>query len=141
MAVLVRQRERKDCCVAALSMATGLPYEDIRARFFARQDFSKDGEGVTENKQASVLRALGYKTRTGKEVKEGTPAIVTVKSLNIPRSYHAVYFNGSRFMDPNRGREGKKYYLDVGPEAVVSAMTYGKKDKTGGKSKAKRRRN
>ena len=90
---------------------------------------------MTDAKQAAVLRALGYKTRTTSEMTPGTPAIVTVKSLNIPRSYHAVYYNGSRFMDPNRGREGKKYYRDVGPEAIVSTMTFKKKVPGGKKNR------
>lgn len=120
---LVTQRFKSDCVLASLSMATKLPYEYLKNRFFRDHDFNKDG--VTSKKETCIMKDLGYKVQRTKTYKEGYKSILTVKSLNQPYN-HAVYFDGYNIYDPNRGKEGKRYYIDIDKKDVINALQYWK---------------
>ncbi len=116
---LVEQREKSDCAICCIAMATGLSYEEVMA---AAGDAYQPGKGT--NREYEILQRLGYKYtfERGEPVGDivarhrdwcispeffrsmlwGRRALVSVPSVNFAGGHHMVYWDGRRIWDPSR---------------------------------------
>jgi hypothetical protein len=101
-----------DCAAASLSMLLGVN------PFFARNAMGKagwrnDDRGASSWMEIEGARNLGVDLLEihREDFKPGLgPCTVSIPSLNYKGRYHAVTWNGKETLDPNWGREGRKFW-------------------------------
>jgi hypothetical protein len=154
--VLIRQRGRSDCGVAAVAMFTGRSYEEVRAAGLrCRQFHPKSGMANC----GYVLEALGFHyenlgrhpdhpapnpegpqfrsvtlirwaagvlhPKVFRQFLWGRRALLSIVSLNQgPDGRHLVYYDGSRVLDPQEGRRGKKFATSLDDVDIEDAWVW-----------------
>ena len=112
---LVQQTLPNNCVSACIAMVTGFDIEKVTAEF--HQEYC-DNTAITEY---TYLQNIGYECKLldalFRQPKEGFIYIAIVPSLNIQGGSHAVVIqysedDGFIIHDPNKGREGKLYYVN-----------------------------
>jgi len=112
---LLSQKYKSDCVVACLSMMTKIPHATLINKYFKDHDFTKKGlKWSTENK---IMKLEGI-TPVNMSTKKlpNSKAILTVLSLNYPKTYHAIMWdpNTSRkVFDPNINHHNKDKKIKV----------------------------
>lgn len=107
---LVQQKDDYSCGVACIAMVTGKPYDEVRALV------SEHSIGLHPRDVDFLLGQLGveYSRLMYPELCKCVPHIITVPSLNIVGGLHYVVADVSEgvlcVLDPQRGREGRKFY-------------------------------
>jgi hypothetical protein len=116
---LVKQDDDYGCAIAALAMACGKTYAEMRLEvqqywdaFFPFHPY----KGMDEHDEAVLLYKHGYKFYTIRVLRDGQDglyesfhdmlagrqALMSVPSINIPGLYHALYWDGKKLHDPSK---------------------------------------
>ncbi len=106
----VSQRFTADCTVACLAMFLGVGYEAVIKHC---SGYELVFGGLTNNRERYLAKLFEIEIvfKDVSKLERGGPAVLTVPSLNSDRgATHAVYWDGKRLFDPNRGRRGKLAY-------------------------------
>ena len=129
----IKQQDEFGCVIACLAMATGKTYKQVRnevARYWDFMHKDKLFDGMSSLDEALLLYKFGYKSYTLNVSKritrrrlisllDGTPAILSVPSLNYKGKYHAVYWDGKKLHDPSTK---KNYTKELAMKKFVSAL-------------------
>jgi len=108
----VQQRMSADCTVAALAMFLGRSYEDI-ARHCSGAELVQYGLPWARERHICELFKVDVEVVDRSLINWKHAAILTVPSLNDGKGQtHAVYWDGHRVWDPQKGREGKASYTN-----------------------------
>ena len=108
----VQQRMPADCVVACLAMFLGQTYEDI-ARHCAGAELVMYGLPWSRERHICELFKVDVECVDRTLVNWRRAAILTVPSLNDGKGQtHAVYWDGRRVWDPQKGRPGKAAYTN-----------------------------
>lgn len=114
------------CAIAALAMATGMTYQEMRLEvqkyWSAFKQFRKY-EGLDEHDEAIILFRLGFralglrpiKNHCMREYMGKTPCLMTVPSINVEGKFHALFWDGKKVHDPS---PLKRYNTKMAWEAV-----------------------
>lgn len=113
MASLVNQRHDWDCVIASIAMWVGVPYEDVLKMAEKCNAKLFDPEGMTTFDEYNILRKFGKDTMIIHNAYGGLSGILSLPSLNTPGGAHAVFFDKTRILDPQTGREGRKWYPEL----------------------------
>lgn len=120
-AKFIQQRMEADCAVAALAMFLGKRYEDI-ARHCTGAELVQYGLAWSRERHIAGLFGIAVEVVDVSLLDWRRSAILTVPSLNDPAGgTHAVYWDGRRAWDPQKGREGYAAYSNQ--RAKVSTLT------------------
>lgn len=129
--VLVQQEDALGCAIAALAMAVGCTYAEMRdevSKYWMIFKPMHDYKGLDGDDERILLYRYGIRPLTmkahakGPELKEfigTTPTLLSVKSKNRPGCGHAVYWNGENVYDPSK----LKTYTDADVWNAVYAYT------------------
>jgi hypothetical protein len=101
MTSFVQQRNDHDCVIACLAMWMDRDYDEI-AKAVLRVN-----EGVCLWDAVSYMRVNGIPARRSSWWFHSHKAILDVPSLNFVGGMHAIYWDGERLFDPNKGRAGR----------------------------------
>lgn len=108
----IQQRMPADCAVACLAMLLGKSYEDI-ASHCNGHELVRHGLGWHREQHIAGLFNAKLEVVDISLVNWKRAAILTVPSLNDGRGQtHAVYWDGKRVWDPQKGRPGKAAYTN-----------------------------
>lgn len=108
MTTFVQQRMPADCAVACLAMFLDRSYEDI-AKHCSGAELVSFGVGIHRDRQICSYFRADIEFLDPSLLDWSRPAILTVPSLNDTGT-HAVYWDGHRVWDPQKGRKGKASY-------------------------------
>jgi hypothetical protein len=103
---------RYECAAASLAMLLGEKLFFVK-RAMGKMNWRNDDSGAHDEVMIGAARLLGRDLikLNAKEVNKGIgPCSVTVPSINIKGMFHAVTWNGKEILDPNWGREGRKFW-------------------------------
>lgn len=115
MIELKMQTEPYNCVSACIAMITGESVLDVTEKFHERY---KQNTKVTESTYfGEIGLAHEVMLSTCRETEEGHIYTLNVPSLNIVGGSHAIilHYNdeiGWVVFDPNKGRKGRKYYVN-----------------------------
>lgn len=101
-----------ECAAASLAMLLGESLFSVK-RAMGKAGWRNDDRGAGDQIMIEAARYLGRDIlKIGRyQFDEITgPASVTLPSLNIKGMYHAVTWTGEEILDPNWGREGRKFW-------------------------------
>lgn len=129
----IKQQDEFGCVIACIAMATGKTYKAVRnevARYWDFMHRNRIFDGMNDADQSCVLYKLGYKSWTAhvcnnkrrKDIASmlrGTPATLSVPSLNYKGKFHAVYWDGKKLHDPSTK---KTYTKELAFKKFTSAM-------------------
>ena len=122
---LVRQRGSHDCVLASLSMATRIPYSQLKDHYLPNHDFQT--RGMTDDQLENIFQQAGFCTKRVKRLYPGKPAILALISLNRKGSWHGVYYNGSKLFDPNTGIPGRYIFTSIDSHSLRYALLFWRK--------------
>lgn len=106
----IQQRMPADCAIAALAMFLGKSYEDI-ARHCSGAELVQYGLPWPRERHICSLFKVDVEVVDVSLLNWKRAAILTVPTLNEPGGgTHAVYWDGRRAWDPQKGRPGKATY-------------------------------
>lgn len=103
---------RYECAAASLAMLLGEKLFHVK-RAMGKMQWRNDDAGASNYVMIGAARLLG---RDLIEIKRSEispdmgPASITLPSLNIKGMFHAVTWNGKEILDPNWGKEGRKFW-------------------------------
>ena len=112
----IGQKHGSDCAVCALAMFLGYDYDEfIQALPFLVEKVREDGlDKATIKTICLVLRRDlpictidnrydpdRVKTKQIFKLLKGVPAIMSARSLNVTHAAHAVYWDGTKIIDPS----------------------------------------
>ena len=123
----INQKNPADCAVCALAMFLGYDYDEILdlLPYLVGKIQSVQTGGLTSIEERLICAVLrpddpvvvisnhhdpdGKKTKKLFKMLKGIPALMAARSLNHPNVGHAVYWDGSKIIDPsNKKRYTKK---------------------------------
>ncbi len=108
----IQQRMPADCAVAALAMLLRRSYEDI-ARHCSGAELVSHGLPFPREQYIARLFKVEIEPIDISLLNWARAAILTVPSLNDGGGQtHAVYWDGKRTWDPQKGRPGKAGYTN-----------------------------
>ena len=107
---LINQRSDFDCVLACLSMFFGEKYDSILESFFKDYKFDIGIAGDDEKKVFKHFGARHIYFPTWYMPPKGVKAIIAAPSLNLPGKIHAIYYDGTGILDPQKGRKDRKFY-------------------------------
>ena len=107
--LLVNQRTNFDCAVAATAMYLGQPYEKTAGLFYDVLGCKED-HGIYASDIVEALGRRGVPAVTAPFYIHGVPGVITGPSLNFPGKMHAMYWTGKHILDPQHGRDKKRWY-------------------------------
>ena len=115
--MFVCQKFDADCVVACLAMLLGVEYEEIAAQCLGHELVKF---GVPDSKARKICAMFKIKLDDALHptvMDWSKPAILTVPSLNqtmdgCTNGTHAIYWDGKRVWDPQKGRKGRKTYTN-----------------------------
>lgn len=106
---------RYECAAAALAMVLGEKLFHVK-RAMGKIGWRNDDAGAGDDVMIGAARLLGRdmvkinKVEIWKMMDKLPPCTVTIDSLNIKNMCHAVAWTGEEILDPNWGREGRKFW-------------------------------
>jgi len=111
----ILRQGKYECGAAALAILLGHTLFNVKrvlGSFGWRNDFS----GVSETKLRLAAREFGRdlvwcNKRSMQAMKNLPDGILTIPSLNYPKSYHGVAWFRGEIIDPNFGNEKRKYWF------------------------------
>jgi len=101
-----------ECAAASLSMLLDVKMYHVK-QAMGKCGWRNDDTGANDKTMIEAARLLGRDIISLKrnEIQRGIgPCSVTVMSLNIKNMCHAITWNGKEILDPNWGRQGRKFY-------------------------------
>lgn len=101
-----------ECAAASLAMLLDVKLFHAK-RAMGQIGWRNDDKGASDKQIIAAGRLLGRDLISIKrtDIKPGIgPCSVTVKSLNVKNMCHAITWNGKEMLDPNWGRESRKFY-------------------------------
>lgn len=107
---LVNQIDDKTCTSACIAMITGEPIEEVISKF--HKDYFTGRQRVSDYLRRKGLFARDM-TSTERYMAFNAIYILCVPSLNQQASFHSIVADTRdtvEIHDPQKGREGKKYY-------------------------------
>ncbi len=112
---LIKQRHHGDCAIAAIAMFVGVSYEDVEKKLSKVELYA----GLTEEREVEVIGSFGIRVelRMNETWDPSEPAVLSVPSLNLDSTLHAVYWDGSRIYDPST----KNFYIEL-PDRIEYAI-------------------
>jgi hypothetical protein len=121
----VQQRYDWDCVIACLAMWTDRSYEQVYhdiANMYPTEKFVD--RGIDGSQTDALMAKYGMLRAITMEAWSGTRGILSFPSLNIPGGSHAIFYDGRNIHDPQKGREGKKWYeKDLGGRLWPASYT------------------
>lgn len=106
---LINQPDDDSCVVACIAMITCMPFEMVRSLF--------KSVPVSVEDECKVLSTLGVYAEYNRKIANWTNSVylLTVPSLNCPGGLHEIVLiidsqGLCKILDPQSGREGKKFY-------------------------------
>jgi hypothetical protein len=111
MTKLVRQKTQDQCSIAAITMATGMPYNEV-LKYARKNESYRDGIGSYPEQ---VFAAIGWRDETDyKKLYKaqdisvhyqlkmlwGRKAVLSVPSINHENGQHSIYWDGFELYDP-----------------------------------------
>lgn len=126
----VQQKFDADCVVACLAMFLGVEYEEI-ATHCKGYEIVKFGVSDSVSKRICGMFKIEIEPLHPTVMDWAEPAILTVPSLNQvvdgqTNGTHAIYWDGKRVYDPQKGRKGRKTYTN---QAAREYCLYGQQAK------------
>ncbi len=125
----IRQRYDNDCAIAAVSMATGIPWHKCAAMARAKYGWRPTRKtGVCYN---WLLTRLGWDTEFHPGIAFGLRpkvnhrrAVVSVRSINVrgKNHYHAVAIVNGRVLDPSPRRQVSAERIKRGARNVMQII-------------------
>lgn len=103
---------RYECAAASLAMLLGEKLFFVK-RAMGKMGWRNDDRGAGDDIMIGAARLLGrdlIKINRSEIRADMGPASITLPSLNIKGMYHAVTWTGKEILDPNWGREGRKFW-------------------------------
>jgi hypothetical protein len=108
--VQVIQQGKWECYPAAVANMIGEKLFHVK-RAFGKENWRNDESGAKDDVAVAALKHLGLFAVSTTEIPEDyEKCIVMMKSLNVKGMGHAVAYNGSQMIDPNWGREDRKWW-------------------------------
>lgn len=101
-----------ECAAAALAMLLDEKLFNVK-RAMGKMGWRNDNKGAGNEVTIGASRLLGRDVVhiRGNEINETIgPCVVHIDSLNIKGMAHAITWNGKEILDPNWGREGRKFW-------------------------------
>jgi len=123
----VSQKDNADCAVCCLAMYMGVDYEELLEALPFLVTKTQKGGLYTEQLQMIMAVWSGRpvsiihnhydkdreKTKQILKMLDGTPAILSARSLNYPSMGHAVYWDGSKIHDPSNKKKYNKSNISI----------------------------
>lgn len=117
MTVQIPQRHEWDCGICCIAMMTGKTYEAVYAvsptHYIQRL-------GMSDGMAVDIIKKLGfYNIVLAKRILPclpGEPLMLAVPPKSGPRKslkpakMHYIFWDGDKILDPQAGREGKRFY-------------------------------
>lgn len=103
---------RYECAAASLAMLLGENIFHVK-RAMGRNGWRNDDAGASDKIMIEAARMFNRDLIKvyGSEINSKIgPCSVTVRSMNVKGMFHAVTWNGKEILDPNWGREGRKFW-------------------------------
>jgi len=126
---IINQRSDFDCVGASLAMFFNVHYDAIlNLTFMSDYKFDRPFSDLEERSVFKHFKARHIEFATWCLPFGGGKAMVSVPSLNLPGKNHAIFYDGKGFLDPQAGRENRKFY-DYKSKPIVSALTLDMNDK------------
>lgn len=114
MIELVNQPTGDSCTSACLSMLTGIDVNQVVEQF--HKDWQTNQSDPSEFLSKHGIRSYAHNKVFDHRLDWGTIYLATVPSLNIEGGLHHILIDLSgdkiRVLDPNNGKEGKRYYVE-----------------------------
>lgn len=117
MSKIVKQRNRRECYVAALAMALGVDAEDVPHLFTDESLQTIAKEGTSWEMRSKLLKEAGRVPNLDcwnlsvpeelqasyliRDMLKGRRAILSVPSINNTEGAHALYWDGYHIYDPS----------------------------------------
>lgn len=108
-----QQPTGKSCVSTCLAMLLDKPVQEVIDEFHADYSNGDNDEDKYLESKGLICRALWSNHRT---LEEGKLYLVSIPSLNLVAYTHEIIFDWRdptefKVIDPNMGKEGKKYYV------------------------------
>jgi hypothetical protein len=108
---------RWECAPASLAMLLDESLWDIK-RALVHSGWNNDDYGCSTEQMIKASSLLGHEVYETKEA-GNHPQVISLRSLNVKRSSHAIYWNGKEMLDPNWGFKGRLWWgCDWGPDVL-----------------------
>ena len=121
MTKFIRQKFSTDCGFACVAMFAAVNYETV-VRHASGYELVYSGLSPAREVEILLLFGLEVEARDSSLFDKSRPAIITVGSLNGGGRLHGVFWDGKKIFDPQKGRRGKDYYVDL-DHALENALT------------------
>ena len=127
---LVKQTAYGECAAACLAMILGEPLARVVAEVTDRIGPANMAEGMMTTDVVDHLRLNGFTDPRITHYWDGSqPAILAVPSLNHTDVFHAIVWDGAKFLDPGEGP--LLYPADADPRARQrAAIIWGKEPRS-----------
>jgi len=116
----IKQRSDFDCGYAALAMLSGNIYDEVMKQ---AKTIGLGTQPLSTERVQAIGSLLGMNLAVMSGYRGGVHAILNLPSLNNAGGAHAVYIENYKVFDPQRNREGKKWYDYEITGAWPSCMT------------------
>lgn len=117
----INQKNPADCAMCCVAMFCGITYEQLmeRAPWLSYLTQSVNNGGMTTDQELHLISVITGRTplviqnhyhaeeNTERlfEMLKGKPAILSARSLNFFGGFHAVYWDGTKVIDPSNKKK------------------------------------